>query len=638
MILKRAGFILIVLFAISLCISAQTLSLVPLVDYGTVQSDIQNVERWGVFELTLHGPSSGNPYTDVQWSATFSQGSQQIKVPGFWDSGSTYKIRFCPPTTGTWTYQTNSTTADLNGKSGALLVTGAIGNNHGPVEVCDTFYLRYSDSTRYHQFGTTAYSWVNQLDSLQELTVKTLAGAPFNKIRMTIFPKDYTYNQYDPPYYAFQQNSGFPKGCNSGSCKEKKCSSYSFDFTKPDPVFWHNFEKRILDLQKLDIEADIIIFHPYDRWGFKNMGAANDDRYLRYCIARFSAYRNVWWSLANEWQFCDPQKKSSDFVRFANIVKQEDPCHRLCSIHCCDYCYWTPPPAELEYSRPYFTHAGIQGSCQDRGLMYRNQWKKPVVWDESIYEGNIPGLGFANLTGYQMAKRFWDATFQGTYQGHSEAFADPCDILFWGKGGVLKGQSPKLIQWFKDIMAMAPPFNELKPQINNNNWILAKQGKYYLVYCRNNKSATTIALPGIDKSSYRVERLHPYLMTTTFIGTAPAGSYSFTPTDTNQIYRFIAADYTSTEAVAGALEDYRNNVKVLSRPGLLTMKFSRGLVHNALRVALIDLKGREITLFNGCLSSEIMPLRLDQAGFGPGTYMIKILSGKNNVVIKTVIL
>ena len=31
--------------------------------------------------------------------------------------------------------------------------------------------------------------------------------------------------------------------------------------------------------------------------------AAGDERYIRYVVARFGAYRNVWWSLANEYDF-----------------------------------------------------------------------------------------------------------------------------------------------------------------------------------------------------------------------------------------------------------------------------------------------------------------------------------------------
>jgi hypothetical protein len=51
----------------------------------------------------------------------------------------------------------------------------------------------------------------------------------------------------------------------------------------------------------LGIEADLILWHPYDRWGFSRMTKEEDDLYLSYVIARFAAYRNVWWSLANEY-------------------------------------------------------------------------------------------------------------------------------------------------------------------------------------------------------------------------------------------------------------------------------------------------------------------------------------------------
>ena len=51
----------------------------------------------------------------------------------------------------------------------------------------------------------------------------------------------------------------------------------------------------------MGIQADVILFHPYDSWGFCEMGKEMNEIYVRYMIARLSAYRNVWWSLANEW-------------------------------------------------------------------------------------------------------------------------------------------------------------------------------------------------------------------------------------------------------------------------------------------------------------------------------------------------
>ncbi|MBM4093796.1 MAG: hypothetical protein FJ276_30975, partial [Planctomycetes bacterium] len=113
-----------------------------------------------------------------------------------------------------------------------------------------------------------------------------------------------------------------------------------FDFSRPAPAFWRQFEQRILDLQKLNIEADLILWHPYDRWGFARMSDEQDDRYLRYCIARLGAFRNVWWSLANEFDFMSnldgkhPGRKTmDDWDRFFAILQREDPHQRLRGIH-----------------------------------------------------------------------------------------------------------------------------------------------------------------------------------------------------------------------------------------------------------------------------------------------------------------
>ena len=164
-------------------------------------------EQWGLAEVTLRGPSVGNPYVNVQLRARFTQGDRTIDVPGFWDGGDVYKVRFSPPTTGQWRYETKSNAPELNGQSGTCTATGPTGGNHGPVEVFDTFYLRYADGAPYHQFGTTCYAWVHQTPELQQQTLQTLAASPFNKIRFCVFPKSYAYNKNEPERFAFQKGA-----------------------------------------------------------------------------------------------------------------------------------------------------------------------------------------------------------------------------------------------------------------------------------------------------------------------------------------------------------------------------------------------------------------------------------------------
>ena len=51
-----------------------------------------------------------------------------------------------------------------------------------------------------------------------------------------------------------------------------------FDLERFDPAFFRRLEKRIAQLGALGIEADLILFHAYDRWGFADLGPAVDDR------------------------------------------------------------------------------------------------------------------------------------------------------------------------------------------------------------------------------------------------------------------------------------------------------------------------------------------------------------------------
>ena len=73
------------------------------------------VPRWEVFELTLAGPSTGNPFTDVQLTGSFSLGHRSVAVDGFYDGEGKYKIRFMPDTEGRWSYTTASISPDLSG-------------------------------------------------------------------------------------------------------------------------------------------------------------------------------------------------------------------------------------------------------------------------------------------------------------------------------------------------------------------------------------------------------------------------------------------------------------------------------------------------------------------------------------------
>ena len=475
------------------------------------------VEKWGVFEASFNERTSAKDPMKAMFSATFAQEGRAITVPGFWDGGSTFKVRFSPPTVGQWKFKTTSSQPGLNGRTGSFTAAEPTGDNHGPIETFKTYYLRHADGTPYHQFGTTCYAWVHQPEAMQEQTLRTLASSPFNKIRFCVFPKSYTYNKNEPKFFAF-----------------KKGADGKFNFAQPDPAFWRHFEQRILDLQKLGIEADIILWHPYDRWGFANMSDTEDDRYLRYCIARLAAFRNVWWSLANEFDFMTDRPKGhrgnkqfEDWDRFFSILEKEDPFHRLRGIHNGRIWY--------DHTKSCVTHASLQTSDMNGGVRFRQQYQKPVIYDECKYEGDIP-QGWGNLTAREMTQRFWLGTMSGCYVGHGETYKHPEDLLWWAKGGVLRGESPRRIERLKDLMKTAPPFDELVPMGNDRGrFMLGKQGEYYLLYCLAGQTEI-VDLPG--SQPYKVDALDPWKMTEWSVGSLSSGSFTATAAEHDLVYRF----------------------------------------------------------------------------------------------------
>jgi hypothetical protein len=464
------------------------------------------VDRWGVYEIALSGPTNGNPFTDIKFSARFVQGTNSLEAAGFYDGDGVYRVRFMPETEGQWRYTTVSTAPALNGKTGGFEVTKPSAGNHGPVRVAHTYHFAYADGKPFKQLGTTCYVWNLQGDVLEEETLKTLAASPFNKIRFCVFPKRYQWNTNEPPFYPFE---GKP--------------TKSWDFTRFNPKYFQHLEQRILDLQKLGIEADIILFHPYDEghWGFDRMAAEADDRYLHYVVARLAGYRNVWWSLANEWDFMR-QKKESDFVRFGEIVSRDDPYHHLLSIH--------NGSKLFNHTLPWITHASIQNGAAveeaGRAEMYRDAYRKPVVYDEVKYEGNIESR-WGQLSAEEMVFRFWNGTVAGTYVGHGETYKSDDQILWWSKGGVLKGQSPPRLAFLRQVLEDSPA-GGIEPI---DRWQHPEYGGqaslYYLVYLGKEQPASWefqipkppqgSGIPPADGMKFTVEVLDTWNMTTTSV-------------------------------------------------------------------------------------------------------------------------
>ncbi len=410
------------------------------------------MRQYEMFELELKGKEPEGSFVDIDLEAVFSCEGECKAVKGFYAGNGIYKVRFLPEKAGTYTWKVTGI-LDQEGAEHCACADSRQ-NIHGPVRTAD-MHFTYADGTPYYPFGTTVYALFHQEDQLTAQTMESLQDTPFNKVRFCVFPKHYDFNHNEPPYFAF----------------EKK-EDGGWDVNRPCFAFWERLEKILIQFGKMGVQADLILFHPYDRWGFAKMPQADNLIYLDYLLRRIAAFPNVWWSLANEYDLCEA-KTITDWEQIEEFVAEHDPYHHLLSNHNC-FKNW-------DFTRPNVTHASIQSKVLNKVAGWRRLYRKPVVIDECCYEGNIQHI-WGSISGREMTYRFWRVVTMGGYCTHGETFLDPeHEILWWSRGGQLKGESPARIAFLKKIVEQLPgPIEPIESRIMQLVNMSAKEKAQFL--------------------------------------------------------------------------------------------------------------------------------------------------------------
>lgn len=421
--------------------------------------------QYEMMELSFHGPQPQGSEASVDLCAVFVHGENTTRVKGFYAGSGIYKVRFLPLETGTYTYIVSGVVS----AQGSFEAEPARAGKHGPVHA-EGIHLRHADGSWYFGFGTTVYALAHQDDALTEQTFETLAHAPFNKVRMCVFPKHYNYNLNDPKYFPFETFPGkayhgteLTRNLMSGSLLAKEDLSGIWDVNHPCFAFWDAFEEKISRLNELGIQVDLILFHPYDRWGFASLAQKDNMTYLDYAVRRLSAFPNLWWSLANEYDLC-AAKSDSDWTEFGQFIAQNDSYHHMLSNHNCFAMY--------DFAKPEVTHCSIQKSTMNLAPELQQKYGKPVCYDECKYEGNLKET-WGSISAEEMVNRFWKATVTGACCTHGEVLLDPDlknvddAVLWWAKGGVLHGKSPARIAFLREVMeSIGSPLEPVGSQLS----------------------------------------------------------------------------------------------------------------------------------------------------------------------------
>ena len=462
------------------------------------------VQRWLPYEWTLYADDAAveNPFTDVSLKATVDGPDGHKRFDGFYDGEGTYKVRYLPMREGEYTLTLRSNLPALDGQTHTFMALPAGEGNHGPVEI-DGMHFRYADGERFFVMGTTAYVWHHRPDSVRRQTLKAFETYGFNKIRMLFFPKHYTGGfgkidvSYEPPCYPF---AGKPR---------------AFDFRRPNPAYFREFEDRLLELRQRGIIADVILFHPYDfgHWDI-DTGMNEDDAllYVRYIVARLAAHPNVWWSLANEYDIRMLADKKTmeigldvrDWDVIGELIKARDPSHHPISCHNISFGVIYP-------DRPWMTHVSYQHpDTYTLMQQLQQQYKKPVIDDEYQYEGNTPDP-WGNNPGEVTVQKHWRSVMAGGYATHGEAYIKNGNNrdIFWAYGGEMIGSSAPRLRFLKEILQTVR-YEEMEPDIADSDghcyFARMRGSEEYLVFMQYDLPGTTLRVGEWRDPSARLNR------------------------------------------------------------------------------------------------------------------------------------
>lgn len=422
------------------------------------------VPRWGRAEIALSADGVDDPF-GVSVAAVFTDGETVLRAPGFYDGGGIWRVRFMPPREGRWSWTTESAVPALAGASGGFRCGPPEAGVHGPVRAAPGDRgFDHADGTPFFAMGTTAYAWIYRPEEVRRRTLDSLVRCGFNKLRMCVFPKVYGDGKeidisYEPAEFPF---AGAPR---------------AFDFSSFNPSFFRSLEERLDELADRGIEADLILFHPYDdgRWGIaQGMDARDDLRYVEYAAARLSSFRNVWWSLANEYDLF-----SKDWDAVGARLAELDPYGHPRSIH-----NWAWGPVYPD--RPWMTHVSYQHpNTFSRVLDLRARYGKPVVNDEYQYEGDV-SADWGNCAAETEFRRHWTAVMAGGYATHGEVLkvGGSRKDYFWAYGGELRGGSAPRLRFMRELMESLP-FRELEvywPQTDGRDFFCLHRGDELYFY------------------------------------------------------------------------------------------------------------------------------------------------------------
>ena len=473
-----------------------------------------SVEVYDFAEVAVNitGPDARNPFTDATLRGTFGKpgGSAQRPVEGFCDSadGSIFRIRFMPSSAGDYTYSIKYGQGGFEKTtSGTFRATD--GHRRGPLRVDPKYPWHFIwEGTGEHYFfnGNTTF-WL--MGWREERVIRDIIDRQLklkiNRIRVLLAGHSNTF--WGEPVMT---GENFTYALRPWpATKPESYDQPGLDFTRFNIPHWLKFERMLRYARERDMIVSVIqdISTHHQR---PPEYSDDERRYLRYMVARLSAFSNITYDLGDDMDSFRDEK----WVHATGIlIESWDPYKHLATSH--------PVHREnQDRGSDWFGFTSIQDwrrpqhalMLEERQLQIKTGRIIPQTNEEYGYEDHYPHWapappGDSSETLRHMA---WEVAMAGAYGTAGESSRRGTNIWPDTGGGWINGRGDDTMVMLKGYEHMVDFFTSFEwwktephdELVNNGAMCLAKPGEIYAVYLPKEGNVTIKLEPGTYNATW----------------------------------------------------------------------------------------------------------------------------------------
>ncbi|MBB6430409.1 DUF5060 domain-containing protein [Algisphaera agarilytica] len=300
-----------------------------------------DVKKWQVVDLKFSAAEQVAQPFEVEFAGRFVCGDRELVVPGFYNGGQEWVLRFSAPAEGAWEYTTTSSLESLAGKTGQLMA----GHNTNPRQHGGLVLNPESPQEFFYEDGSPCFVLAFEADWMFALDYDNAEDAPKSR-QLLDHLVDCRVNQAVLTVYSYDVD--WPKDAKLADHPEHEYGGrddiYPFggsnsepDFSTLNVAFFQKFDRVVALMNERGITAHLMIYVWNKLVQWPDAESLEDNRYFDYIIKRYQAYPNVVWDVSKE--ALNNARCSEDYGRERiERIRNLDAYGRLVTVHDGGFC------------------------------------------------------------------------------------------------------------------------------------------------------------------------------------------------------------------------------------------------------------------------------------------------------------